>query len=188
MPLTIKVPGVDLFDERTMTFITVAPTTLHLEHSLISLSKWEIKWHKPFLVREERTDEETIDYIRCMTLDPHIDDNVYLALTKSNYEEINKYISDPMTATKITKDKNERVSRRIITNEVIYYWMCELNIPPDYAKWHLNRLLTLIEVASIEKAPEKKMSRREAVSRTKRINDARRAQLKAAKGARNDTT
>lgn len=179
MPLTIYVEGGELYNEKTNEFVACKPQVLRLEHSLVSLSKWEQKWHKPFLVKTEKTNEEVLDYIRCMTLDSNIDASIYSFLSKENYEQIDAYIQDPMTATTIGNDPNEKKNNKIVTNEVIYYWMCELNIPPEYAKWHLNRLLTLIQVASIEKAPPKKMSKREALNRTQSINAARRAKLKA---------
>ena len=175
MPLTITVPGREFFDPAKNEFIETKTTTLTLEHSLISLAKWESKWHKPYLSREEKTEEEALDYIRCMTLNQVTDPNVYRALTRENTDAIIKYIEDPMTATTI-KRENKKASREIVTNELIYYWMTALNIPFDPCqKWHLSRLMTLIEVCSIKNTPPKKMSKGEALRQQHALNAQRRA-------------
>lgn len=174
MPLTIKVPGKEFFDAKKCEFIEVKDTTLVLEHSLISVTKWESKWHKPYLSRDEKTKEEVLDYIRCMTLNT-VDPNVYYALSEDNVNNIIKYIEDPMTATTFKREE-KRSSREIITNEVIYYWMTALNIPFDPCqKWHLSRLMTLIEVCSIKNAPSKKMSKMDVMRQNKLLNAQRRA-------------
>lgn len=175
MPLSITVPARELFDPRTGEFIETKETVLHLEHSLISISKWESKWHKPYLSKEDKTREEAVDYIRCMTLNGGVDPNVYLSLTEDNINTIMEYMSDSMTATTIKKE-NQRPSREIVTSEVIYYWMTELNIPFDPCqKWHFSRLLTLIEVCSIKKTPPKKMSKADTLRQNHALNAARRA-------------
>jgi len=151
------------------------PVTLQLEHSLVSLSKWEAKWQKPFLSNtSDRTDEEMNDYIRCMTLTQNVDPNLYYFIPDNVYNEITEYIQSPMTATTFS-DNNNRPSREIITNELIYYWMITLQIPIDPCeKWHLNRLMTLIKVCSIKNSPQKKMSLNELRSRNRSLNEARR--------------
>jgi hypothetical protein len=175
MPLSITVPATELFDSRTGDFIETKETVLHLEHSLISISKWESKWHKPYLSKDGKTREEALDYIRCMTLNSGVDPNVYLGLSESNIEEITKYMSDSMTATTI-KQQNKRPSNETVTSELIYYWMTELNIPFDPCqKWHFSRLLTLIEVCSIKKTPSKKMSKSDILRQNHSLNAARRA-------------
>lgn len=175
MPLTIEVPGKEFFDSYNNEFVEVRGGTLILEHSLISISKWEAKWHKPYLSREEKTHEEAVDYIRCMTLNTVSDQKIYKALTRKNIEDIASYINDSMTATTFRKEQR-RASRETITNELIYYWMTALNIPFDPCqKWHLSRLLTLIEVCSIKNSPPKKMSRAEAMRQQHSLNAARRA-------------
>lgn len=175
MPLSVTVPARELFNSATGEFIETKETVLHLEHSLISISKWESKWHKPYLSSEEKTREEALDYIRCMTLNGGIDPNVYLALTEQNAQDITDYISDSMTATTIKKQP-QRGSREIITSELVYYWMTELNIPFDPCqKWHVSRLLTLIEVCSIKKTPSKKMSKGDILRQQHSLNAARRA-------------
>ena len=174
--LQITVPAVEMWDESTETYINTKETTLQLEHSLVSVSKWESKWCKSFLSHTNKTYDETIDYIKCMTLTRDVDPLVYYGLTNDNIEQINKYIAAPMTATSFS-DKNGKGGREIITSELIYYWMISQNIPFECQKWHLNRLLTLIRVCNIKNAPPKKHSRREIASRNATLNAARRKQL-----------
>lgn len=174
--LKLIVPPGELYDEAKGEFIYTKETVLQLEHSLLSLSNWEQKWHKPFMGKTEKTDEEVLDYVRCMTITQNVDPNVYLVLTEQNFKDINDYILDPRTATTIN-DQSGKKNREIITNEIIYYWMTELNIPPEYAKWHLNHLLTLIEVASIKKQPPKKMSKKDILNRNRNLNALRKKQL-----------
>lgn len=174
--LQIVVPAVEMYNEQTNEFVIAKEQTLQLEHSLVSLSKWESKWNKPFLTKDEKTFEETIDYIRCMTLTKNVKPEVYLRLTPENIEEINQYIAAPMTATTIN-DRDPRISREINTSELIYYWMIALNIPFECQKWHLNRLLTLIKVCSIKSQSPKKMSKREIMQRNASLNEARRKKL-----------
>lgn len=175
--LQITVPADELWDEAKGEFVPVKEQTLQLEHSLISLSKWESKWCKSFFSKKEKTYEETIDYIKCMTLTQNVKPNVYLNLSRENIDEINKYIEAPMTATVFSEDSMRKSSRETITSELIYYWMIALNIPFECQKWHLNRLLTLIRVCEIKNTPPKKMSRREIMSRNAALNAARRKQL-----------
>ena len=175
--LQIVVPATELYDETKQEFINTKEQTLQLEHSLVSLAKWESKWHKAFLSKNEKTEEETIDYIRCMTLTQNVNPDVYSCLTPENFNQINAYIENPMTATCFSEDRSGKTNREVITAEVIYHWMIALNIPPEYQKWHLNRLLTLIRVCNIKNQPPKKMSRREAMSRNAALNAARRKQF-----------
>lgn len=162
------------WDERKEEFVDAKTVTLQLEHSLVSISKWESKWHKPFLSKEPKTVEETIDYIKCMTLTQNVKPEVYDHLSKENIEEINAYIDDPKTATTFSKDRKSARSREIITSELIYYWMIALNIPFECQKWHLNRLLTLIRVCEVKNTPGKKMSQREVLNQYAAINAANR--------------
>ena len=162
------------WDERKEEFVDAKTVTLQLEHSLVSISKWESKWHKPFLSKEPKTVEETIDYIKCMTLTQNVKSEVYDHLSKENIEEINAYIDDPKTATTFSKDRKSARSREIITSELIYYWMIALNIPFECQKWHLNRLLTLIRVCEVKNTPGKKMSQREVLNQYAAINAANR--------------
>ena len=174
--LKLVIPETEYWDEEKNEFVYKKEQTLQLEHSLVSLSKWESKWNKAFLGKQEKTDEEIVDYIRCMTLTQNVDPEVYYRLTPKNYEEINAYIEAPMTATTITQDKQGAKNRDVVTSELIYYWMISYNIPVDICqKWHLNRLLTLIQVCNVKNEPPKKRSKRELWSRQAAINAANRA-------------
>lgn len=159
-----------------MEFIPILPQTIQLEHSLVSISKWESIHHKPFLGREEKTDAEIISYICCMSPDDSLDIRTVLSLSNDNVEQIVAYIEDSMTATTFY-EPNARPSREIITSEIIYYWMVTLNIPFECQHWHLNRLLTLIKVISMKNEPEKKMSQAELNARNRALNEERRRRL-----------
>ena len=175
--LRITIPAVEQWDEAKQEFIYTKEQTLSLEHSLVSISKWESKWCKPFLTKQEKTFEETLDYIKCMTITQNVDPEVYNYLTNENIKEINEYIGAPMTATYFSDEKTSKTSREQVTAELIYYWMIALNIPFECQKWHLNRLLTLIKVCSIKNQPPKKRSKKDIMSRNAALNAARRKQL-----------
>ena len=175
--LVLNISGGDLFNEETEEFIPVKSHTIQLEHSLVSISKWESKWCKSFLSSGEKTYEETVDYIKCMTVTPNVDPNLYRYLTQEHIKKVNDYIIAPMTATTFSETKGKGNSRSIITSEVIYYQMVAYNIPFECEKWHLNRLLTLIKVCSIKNEPPKKMGKRELMSRNAALNAARRQRL-----------
>ena len=174
--LQITVPAGTLWDERIEEFVSIKEQKLQLEHSLVSLSKWESKWHKPFLSDNEKTLEETVDYIRCMTITQNVKPEVYMFITKENVDQIYEYINDPMTATTFN-DSDSAFNREIITAEIIYYWMISLNIPLECQKWHLNKLITLIKVISLKNAPKKKVNKQTYMERMSRLNDARRKEL-----------
>lgn len=174
--LTITIPGRELWDEEREEFLSCPAATIELEHSLASISKWESKWCRPFLSKKLMSRTQTLDYIRCMTLTPDIDPLVYTCLSDENLQQINSYIDSPMTATTFS-DKREK-SNKIITSEVIYYWMITLNIPFECQYWHLNRLLTLIHVCDVKNRPAKKLSNREIMSRNAELNAANRKRWK----------
>ena len=165
------------WDEKTEQFVEAKTQTLQLEHSLVSLSKWESKWEKPFLSKAEKSYEEILDYIKFMTISKNVNPEVYSRLTQSNIRDINKYIEAPMTATTFSNDKNQAKNREVITAELIYYWMIALNIPFECQKWHLNRLLTLIRVCNIKNSPPRKMSKKDIASRNAQLNAARKKRL-----------
>ncbi|MCF8018194.1 MAG: hypothetical protein K9L62_02225 [Vallitaleaceae bacterium] len=171
--LTITIPEIELFDDVKQEFTSSKAQTIQLEHSLVSLSKWESKWLKPFLSKEKKTATESIDYIKCMTITQKVDPEVYQYLPKKILDEVSDYIDAPMTATTIKSEKTNG-SREIVTSELIYYWMIALNIPFECQKWHLNRLLTLINVCDIKTRPPKKMNKKEIINRNKALNAARR--------------
>lgn len=176
--ITVPAPQTEEWDEKNEVFvyhITGKEQTLKLEHSLVSLSKWESKWCKPFL-SSEKTDEEFLDYIRCMTLTPNVPPDVYDRLTMENIDEIMDYIKSPMTATTFRKS-NEKPGREIVTSELIYYWMIALNIPFECEKWPIKRLLTLIRVCEIKNGNPKKRSKSEIMRENASLNAKRRKQL-----------
>lgn len=173
----IVVKGREFFDERTEEFVSTKDTVLCLEHSLISVSKWESKWHKPFLSTQNKTEEEMLDYIRCMTITQNVDNNVYYGLSQDNLMEIKNYMEDPMTATWFNDKNNPKSKQKSVTAELIYYWMISLGIPIELEKWHLNRLLTLIRVCNLENAPKKKMKRGDILKQNTALNQARRGML-----------
>ena len=176
--LQVKVPLTkEGWDEEKGEFIEPKFQVLQLEHSLVSLSKWESKWCKPFITKTGKTPEELLDYIKYMTITQNVKPEVYDHLTEENIAEIEAYINAPMTATTFSEDKNGKSNREIITAELIYYWMIALQIPFECQKWHLNRLLTLIRVCNIKNSPPKKMSRKEVMSRNAALNAARRKQM-----------
>ena len=176
--LTITIPATEEFDEIKGEFVYVKEQTLQLEHSLISISKWESKWQKPFLGKQDKSTEEIIDYIKCMTLTQNVSPETYNRLSSSNIEEIKQYIEDPHTATVIYEDPNApKTHKETITSELIYYWMVALNIPFECQKWHLNRLLMLVRVCELKNRPPKKMSQRQIMSRNAALNAARRNKL-----------
>lgn len=163
--------------------VTVEEQDISLEHSLVSLSKWESRHHKPFLGKEEKTEEEVIDYIKCMTITQNVKDEVYdfIAKDKEKLKKINDYIQDSMTATTFYERKptnqTGRPHKEIITSELIYYWMGSYQIPFSCEKWHLNRLLTLIRIYNIKNDNGKKMSKNEILANNKALNAARRAKM-----------
>lgn len=175
----VEIPGTEYYDEANNRFVYTEHITFQIEHSLISLSKWEAKWNKPFLNDKPKSSEELIDYIRCMTLTENVNPLVYLSIPDDILTQINSYIEAPMTATWFSDDKikNKRRSREIITAEIIYYWMIALNIPFECQNWHLNRLLTLIRVCSIKNAPAKKMRGKDILRNNAKLNAARRRSL-----------
>ena len=175
--LTIKIPDTEYYNEETSQFVSVKERMIDLEHSLVSLSKWEAKWCKPFLGKDQKTSEEVRDYIRCMIIDRNVPDNILYALSKQQEKQIADYIDEKMTATTFSDISSASKSHEVITSEIIYYWMISLNIPFECQKWHLNRLLTLIRVCSIKNAPPKKMGRNSVLSRNAQINAARKKQL-----------
>jgi hypothetical protein len=174
--LKLVVPAKDFFNEITQEFMYVKEQTLQLEHSLVSISKWESEWHKPFLGKDKHTDQEALDYVRCMTITQNVDPLVFQSIDNNLMEQIRTYIDNPMTATTI-KEKG-KPSREVATSEVIYQWMIGLQIPLDCEKWHLNRLLTLIRVCNIKNSPQQKMSNKEALAQHRSINAARRQKAK----------
>ena len=167
----------EMWDEVNEVFIPPKTVTLQLEHSLVPLSKWESKWCKPFLSNKGLTDEESLDYIKCMVISKNVNPEVFDHFTKDNVKAVIDYINAPMTATTFSKESNGKTNKEVVTSELIYYWMIAYNIPSEYQKWHLNRLLTLIRVCGIKNAPPKKMGKGEIMRNNAALNAARRAKL-----------
>ena len=176
--LAITVPEVEVWNEKNQEFHVIKEQKLKLEHSLVSISKWESKWKQIFFSKTPKTYEQTIDYIKCMTITQNVNPEVYSVLTNENIEDINEYIQDPMSATTFSDNSNVP-NREIISSELIYYWMIAMNIPMECQKWHINRLLTLIRICGIKNQPNKKMSRSKILSRNAALNAARRQKLKS---------
>lgn len=177
--LHIDIPSVEVYDEVNNEFKIRKGASIAMEHSLLSLSKWESKWHKPFLTDYEKSFEETIDYYRCMTITQNVDPNVYYNINGSISRRIEAYMSDSMTATTFNNlPPNGSNSDGFITAEIIYYWMISLGIPFECQKWHLNRLMTLIRVVSAKNAPAKKIPKEELLERQRRLNAERKAKFK----------
>ena len=176
--LQIHIPGGEMFDESTQSFVSVGkPKTITLEHSLLSVSRWESKWHKSYMNADDLTEEENLDYIRCMCIDQNIDPEILKRIPITEQIRIKAYVSDSMTATTITNRKKDVGPRKkeIVTSELIYYWMIFYNIPFECEKWHLNRLLTLIQVCSIKEGSHEKMSRKDNLALRRALNASHKA-------------
>ena len=172
--LKITVPSKEYWDEQTEEFKYFRETTLQLEHSLVSVSKWEAEHEKSFFVKEELSDAELLDYIRCMTITQNVNPEVYLRLTRENISQVIDYMTRPMTATKFSGNRFSQRGRQFVTSELIYYWMAALGIPIECQKWHLNRLITLIRIANEENKPKKKQSAKSLTKSYAALNAARR--------------
>lgn len=176
--LKLELEEKELFNPQDSTFVVIPSATIQMEHSLISLSKWESKWHVPFLTKDDRTDEQTLDYFRFMTLTQNVNPDIYLGFDNKIRSKIIAYIDEPMTATTFTDRRNPQGQKKeIITAEIIYYWMIAYNIPFECQKWHLNKLLTLIRVCSIKndtgKDKKNKMNRKDLNNYNRALNEAR---------------
>jgi hypothetical protein len=175
--LTITVGGTESFDEKTDSFVSVGGTQLQLEHSLVSLSKWESKYEKPFLGGDQKTPEEVFDYVRCMSLDDETPEELFLELSEDNFKAVNDYLDAKMTATWFSDQPGAPRTSEVITAELIYYWMTVFQISWEAQYWHLNRLFTLIRICNVKQAKPKKMSRAEIAQRNRELNERRKQQL-----------
>lgn len=175
--LRITVPGVESFDDAKQEFVSAESVTLELEHSLASLSVWESKWEVAFLGPTPKSTEQTLDYVRCMTLTVDVSPEVYSRLSNENIEAINEYINAKKSATTFHDVGPKRQNSEFITSELIYYWLVALNIPFETQYWHLNRLLTLVKVVNLKSQPAKKMGRAEAAAQRRMLNEQRQRQF-----------
>lgn len=171
----------EFWDDELQEFYTVPGRTVYLEHSLFSISKWESKWHKSYTENcKELSHDETLDYIRCMIVgDEEFDDYSIALLYLRHGKEINDYINDPMTATTVSNNGQKSAQRKMVTSELVYYWMFSQQIPMECEHWHFNRLMTLIRVFNAESGPQKKMSKQEIFEQNRALNAARKAKAKA---------
>lgn len=178
--LYLTIPKTELWNEATDQFEYTEPVDLELEHSLVSLSKWESFYEKPFLNNASLTTEETRYYIKCMCLTPNVDDSVFSLLSIENIQAVDEYIKKKHTATWFNETSSKTsADSNVITSEIIYYWMVSLAIPFETERWNINRLLTLIKVTNIKNQPPEKLSREEAIERVRRVNARKRAELQA---------
>lgn len=180
--LKITIPGIENWDKENQEFVYTDSVELVLEHSLVSLSKWEAEFEKPFLGPDQKTTEETLGYFRHMTLTPDISPEVYNRLTDDHVHQINQYLGAKMTATWFVdhSQKPNRGRKEIITSEIIYNWMLDMKIPFDRETWHLNKLITLIKVRNEKNSPNQKgnkMTPREVAQRNRELNEQRLAKL-----------
>lgn len=174
--LRLTIATSEAFDEATSQFVASGSVVLELEHSLVSLSKWESKWEIPFLDNVQKTDEQVLDYVRMMYLGDEFPEHILLKFTEDHYKQINDYINAKMTATWV-HEQNAPAAQETITAELIYYWLIALGIPFECQDWHLNRLLMLVKVCNIKNGPKKKMGRREMAQRQRDLNAQRRAEM-----------
>lgn len=175
--LTVEIPEIELYDEETSTFfINSKKEIFQVEHSLISISKWESKWTKPFLSKEPKTLEETIDYIKCMTITQNVNPDVYKFIPTPVRKQIEAYIDAKMTASWFKENPNTPKNSEVITSELVYYWMISLNIPFECQKWHFNRLLALIRVCNVKNSKPQKTNRKEMAANRTLLNQKRHAQ------------
>lgn len=175
--LRLVIPSAEFWSEENQEFVYTKSQNIQLEHSLVSLSKWEARWEKAFLDRKEKTLEEMVDYVRCMTITQNVDPDAYKYLTNENMDEINQYINAPMTATSFSSKSKKSSGGELVTAEIIYYWMIMLNIPLECQKWHLNRLFTLIRVCGIKNTPQKNKNMQSVMRENAALNAARRKRL-----------
>lgn len=180
--ITIKIPDREYYNEDTNEFISVKGPVLTMEHSLLSIRKWESKWHQPFMGKKEPTFEQMLDYFRCMTITPKdVGIEVFHGLSAENVAELKAYIGDSMTATTFHtypgKKKGKASGPSIITAEVVYGWMFQNGIPLECEKWHFNQLMTLIRVCAQQGGVNPKMSKKDILAQNKALNEARKAKL-----------
>jgi hypothetical protein len=173
--LTIIVELQEAFNEHSQEFVSSKVYPLDLEHSLVSLAKWESKWEKPFLSETPKTAEETLWYITAMTLTPDVPDEIYHMLSNDNLHAVNDYINAKMTATWFAKKPNKSSSREVITAELVYFWLITLDIPFECQHWHLNRLLTLVQVCNEKNKKPNAVGPKEAAARRGSLNAERKA-------------
>lgn len=175
--LRIIIEGDEVFNDETQTFDTINDVVFDLEHSLISLSKWESEYQKPFLSPGAKTSEEIFGYLKAMVVTPNLDPDVLYDCSQDNIDKIQKYIDSSQSATTFGVMPDRRGPGEVITSELIYYWLVSFNIPFECQYWHLNRLFSLIRICNIKSGKPRKMSRNDIAQRNRDLNAQRRAEL-----------
>lgn len=171
--LTLEVSPKEFYDSSNESFVDIPGCTVELEHSLVAISKWESKTHKPFLTNTEKSNDEVLYYIECMIVSKHTDLNFIKYLSQREIEQIQNYIQDPCTATTVNNG-DSKPSRDVITSELIYYWLVAGQIPFECQYWHINRLFMLVNICGVKNQPPKKQNKKTTMARNKQLNDARR--------------
>lgn len=160
--LVIDVVTAESYDETTEKFVSAETVRLNLEHSLVSLSKWEAIWEKPFLSMRERANEETVSYIKTMIVGPEPSSEVFYKLLTDHMDRIMEYVSAKSTGTHIPEQSNGTGRQETVTSEMIYYWMAKMNIDVTICQhWHLNRLFAYLRLHALKETPARKMSMEE---------------------------
>lgn len=175
--LRIIIKGDETYDEEQNLFESFDDTVIEMEHSLLSVSKWESKHQKPFLSSTDKTTEEIMDYLKAMVVTPNVDFDVLYKCSQENIDDIQRYIDSSQSATTFGMMPERRSPGETITSELIYYWMVTFNIPFECENWHLNRLFALIRICNIKNSKPRRMSRNELAQRNRELNDRRRAEL-----------
>lgn len=174
--IVVTIPDQEGWDSEKEEFINIKGCTIRMKHSLLSISKWEMKWKKPFLKPGyQMTEEETVDYYKCMTITQNVDPGVYEFISPLDKRRIADYISTPLSAYSPVNKKGGG-SKKPIVSERLYFWMTAYNIPSSYEKWHLSRLINLLEIAAEENSPDKskKMPTGEIYRQNHELNQMRR--------------
>ena len=175
--LDLYVPGKEFWNSELQEFIYTKDITLHLKHSLVSLTRWEQHYKRKFLDDGPKNEEEYRFYIQCMTLNKDVDPLVYTVLQEDDIKKVTDYLHDSMTATTLPKQNNNRSNSEKLSSELIYYYMSALNIPFECEKWFLNNLIILISIASIKNNPQEKKSK-PSWSSIRALNAARNAKAR----------
>lgn len=163
----------EFYNEVTEMFETTQGFELELEHSLISLSKWESKTKIPFLTKEAKTEEQIRLYVEAMIITPDYPSDIVAMLSQENMNTINRYIESTESATTFGSMPETKGRGETITSELIYYWMVAFNIPFECERWHLNRLFSLIRICNIKNTKPKQMSKHELAARNRALNEER---------------
>lgn len=175
--LKLFLPKLDVWDEKAEEFKEFGGIQVELEHSLYTISQWESKWKIPFANTKGLTREQLLDYIMnfmCQT--PDVPTNAWLAMSQKELQTISDYLEDPACATTIkSRPYGHGGKKEVVSAELIYFYMTQFGIPFECERWHLNKLMKLIDVCAIKNAPPKKMGRKEAAIQQAQLNAARRA-------------